>query len=308
MLEACLLTLGRMLVTMPLVAQAAGARSPFEVAIQERVHGFHGVLGVAAKNLTSGETVFVNADTRFPTASSIKTAILIEAFRQIGEGKLQRDQIVTLREDEKVGGSGVLTSLHAGLPLTLADLLELMITQSDNTATNMVVGLVGTANVNRTMESYGLVETKLFRPTFRGGKPDVLPELEKEFGLGMTTPREMARLMELIADKKAVSPPASDEMLEILKRQRYADMIPRALPAEAVVANKTGQDEEKIAGTDGVFRQVRADAGIVAGPKARYVVAIYTRQVDDPRSSVDNDALVVGGAISRLIYDHFDRP
>ncbi len=308
MLEACLLTLGRALVAMPLVAQAAGSPSPLEVAIREPAQAFHGVLGVAAKNLTTGETAFVNADTRFPSASSIKTAILVEAFRQIGEGKLQSQQIVTLREEEKVGGSGVLTNLHAGLPLTLTDLLELMITQSDNTATNMVVGLVGTANVNRTMESYGLAETKLFRPTFRDGKPDVLPELEKEFGLGMTTPREMARLMELIADKKAVGPQASEQMLEILKRQRYVDMIPRGLPPEAVVANKTGQDEEKVAGADGGFRQVRADAGIVAGPKARYVVAILTRQVDDTRWSVDNDALVVGGAISRLIYEHFNRP
>ena len=308
MLEACLPTLGRTLAAMLLVAQAAGPPSPLAVAIQDRADAFHGVLGVAAKNLTTGESVFVNADTRFPTASSIKTAILVEAFRQIGEGKLQRDQIVTLREDEKVGGSGVLTNLHAGLPLTLTDLLVLMITQSDNTATNMVVGLVGTANVNRTLESYGIVETKLFRPTFRQGKPDVLPELEKEFGLGMTTPRDMARLMELIAEKKAVTPQASEEMLEILKRQRYVDMIPRALPAEAVVGNKTGQDEEKLAGADGRFRQVRADAAIVAGPKTRYVVAILTRQVDDTRFSVDNDALVVGGAISRLIYDAFNTP
>ncbi len=308
MLEAWLLTLGRALAAMPLAAQAAGPPSPLAVAIQARAHAFHGVLGVAAKNLTTGETVFVNADTRFPAASSIKTATLVEAFRQIGEGKLQRDQIVTLRQNDKVGGSGVLTNLHAGLSLTLRDLLELMITQSDNTATNMVVGLVGTANVNRTLESYGIAETKLFRPTFRQGKPDVLPELEKEFGLGMTTPRDMARLMELIADKKAVSPQASEEMLEILKRQRYVEMIPRALPAEAVVGNKTGQDEEKLAGADGRFRQVRADAAIVAGPKTRYVVAILTRQVDDARFSVDNDALVIGGAISRLIYDAFNTP
>jgi len=118
----------------------------------------------------------------------------------------------------------------------------------------------------------------------------------------------MARLMELIAEKKAVNPQASEQMLEILKRQRYVDMIPRALPAEAVVGNKTGQDEEKLAGADGVFRQVRADAAIVAGPKARYVVAILTRQVDDTRWSVDNDALVTGGAISRLIYDAFNKP
>lgn len=297
------------LLAVPLVAHAAMAPpSSLEAEIASRAKAFRGVFGIAAKNLATGETVFVNADTRFPTASTIKTPILVEAFRQIAAGTLKRDQLVALKEEEKVGGSGVLRILHPGLQITLNDALELMISQSDNTATNLVVGLVGTVNVNKAMESYGLKDTILFRPTFRQGQPDVHPELEKEFGLGMSTPREMARLFELIAEDKAVSPEASAAMREMLKHQRYQDMIPRQLPGDAEVANKTGMDEEKLPGPDGVARQVRADGGIVQGPKARYVIAIFTRQVDDGRWSVDNEALVFGGAISRLVYDHFNKP
>lgn len=297
------------LLAFPLVAHAAVAPpSALEAEIASRAKAFRGVFGIAAKNLTTGETVFVNADRRFPTASAIKTPILVEAFRQIGAGTLKRDQLVTLKEDEKVGGSGVLRIMHPGLQITLNDALELMISQSDNTATNMVVGLLGTVNVNKAMESYGLNDTILFRPTFRQGQPDVHPELEKEFGLGMSTPRDMLRLFELIAENKAVSPDASAAMLEILKHQRYQDMIPRLLPGEAEVANKTGMDEEKLPGPDGVARQVRADAALVNGPKARYVIVIFTRQVEDGRWSVDNEALVFGGAVSRLVYDHFNKP
>ncbi len=297
------------ILALPLVAHAAApAPSALEVEIGARAKAFRGVFGLAARNLTTGETVFVNADTRFPTASTIKTPVLVEAFRQIGAGTLKRDQLVSLKEDEKVGGSGVLRLMHPGLAITLNDALELMISQSDNTATNLVVGLVGTANVNATMASYGLDNTLLFRPTFRQGKPDVHPELEKEFGLGMSTPRDMCRLFELIAEGKAVSPEASAAMREMLAHQRYQDMIPRQLPGDAEVANKTGMDEEKLPGPDGVARQVRADGGIVQGPKARYAIAIFTRQVDDGRWSVDNEALVFGGAISRLVYDHFNKP
>lgn len=297
------------LLALPLVAHAAvPAPSPLETEIAARAKSFRGVFGLAAKNLATGETVLVNADTRFPTASTIKTPILVEAFRQIGAGALKRDQVLILDEKQKVGGSGVLRLMHAGLAVTLNDALELMISQSDNTATNMVVGLVGTANVNKTMASYGLENTLLFRPTFRQGQPDVHPELEKEFGLGLSTPRDMARLFELIATDKAVTPEASAAMREILSHQRYQDMLPRQLPGDAEVANKTGMDEEKLPGPDGVARQVRADGGIVTGSKARYVIAIFARQVDDGRWSVDNEALVFGGAISRLVYDHFNKP
>ncbi len=299
--------LGLLLLPVAAAHAATTQRSALETEIETRAKSFHGIFGLAAKNLTTGETVSVNADLRFPTASTIKTPILVEAFRRIEAGTLKRDEKITLTEAQKVGGSGVLRIMHDGLEITLNDALELMISQSDNTATNLVLSRIPTADVNATMESYGIKDTILFRPTFRQGKPDVHPELEPEFGLGMSTPRDMCRLFELIATGKAVSEKASADMAEILKHQRYQDMIPRGLPGEAEVYNKTGMDEEKLPGKDGVTRQVRADGAIVKGKKARYVIAIFARQVDDSRWSVDNEALVFGGQISRLVYDAFDK-
>ncbi|HEV8253209.1 MAG TPA: serine hydrolase [Vicinamibacteria bacterium] len=290
---------------------AAGAEpTPIQRRIATRLESFGGVMGVAAIHLDTGETIAVNADTRFPTASAIKTAVMVEAFHQIAAGRLRKDQVLTLTDEIKVGGSGVLHSLHAGSQLSVADLLYLMIALSDNTATNLLLGVVGTRNVDDRMAAYGLPLTRLYRPTFRGGHADVFPEEEKEFGLGSSTPRETSRLMELIARGKAVSREASDEMIAILEKQQFRDMIPRSLPgAEAgvKVANKTGQDEEKLPDAAGVRGAIRVDSAIVTTPKGRYVLAIFARRVADTRWSVDNDAYVTGAEISRMVFDYFTR-
>jgi beta-lactamase class A len=274
------------------------------------VRAFPGTLGIAAKNLDTGETVAVNGDVRFPTASLIKVAVMVEVYHQIAEGKLRRDQPVTLHDADKAGDETVpLNMLHDGVTLTVADLLNLMIAYSDNTATNLLVRLFGTANVDRRMESYGLTQTKIFRPTFRDGHADVFPEEEKEFGLGMTTPREAARLMELIARGKLVSRSVCDEMLAILRKQQDRAMIPRSLPFERdriFVANKTGWDEEKNPDAAGFKGDVRSDAAYVESPKARYVLAICARKVRDKSPGVDNRALVTGAALSRMVYDYFN--
>jgi len=280
-----------------------------EEQIRALVKAFRGQMGVAAIGLGTGVTIAVDADARFPTASTIKTAVMIEAWQQAADGRLSMDTPMTLRETDKVGGAGVLRGLHDGLALTVADLVHLMIVLSDNTATNLLIGRLGTARVNERLEAYGLRETKLFRPTFRDGRADVLPELEREFGLGMTTPREMARLMALIAEGKAVNRGASDAMLATLRRQQDRAMIPRLISIEEQVqiGNKTGTDEEKHALKDGVKRHVRADAAIVTGPGFSYVIAIYARQVEDTRWGVDNDALTTGARISKMVYEHFAR-
>lgn len=294
-----------------LVAATVGAKGPsFEERLRARIAGFRGRMGVAAKNLDTGETVLVAADTRFPTASVIKLGVMVEVYHQIAEGRLRRDTLLTLADDAKVGGSGVLGRLHAGTQLSIADLVGLMITISDNTATNMLIERVGTQAVNDRLASYGLADTKLFRPTFRDGKPDVFPELEKEFGLGMSTPREMALLMERIAEGRVVDRAACDEMLDVLRQQDVVTMIPRSLPEgeDVVVANKTGTDSEKVPDAGGVKRHIRGDVAYVTAPGLRYVVAILARQVQDTRWSVDNEALTTGAEVSRMIYDHFRRP
>jgi len=291
------------------LSPAGPGAEPIARRVEAIVRDFPGTLGIVARDLGTGETVAVNGDVRFPTASLIKVAVMVEAYHQIAEGKIRRDTIVTLHDSDKAGDETVpLNMLHDGAQLTVGDLLNLMIAYSDNTATNLLVRLVGTANIDRRMVSYGLTQTKIFRPTFRDGHPDVFPELEREFGLGMTTPREAARLMELIATGKVVNRATCDEMLSILRRQQDRAMIPRSLPFERdriTVANKTGWDEEKNPDARGLKGDVRSDAAYVESPKARYVIAICARKVRDKNPGVDNQALVTGARLSWMVYDHF---
>ena len=293
-----------------LLAVAAPDSSAFEARLSEKVHGFHGEMGLYAKNLDNGEVVAVNADQRFPTASLIKVAVMAEVFRQIEAGKFSLDTSVTLRDAEKAGDETIpLNMLHDGTILTVSDLLKFMIAYSDNTATNLLVSKVGTKNVDALLDSLGLTKTRLYRPTFRDGHADVLPEEEKEYGLGSTTPREAATLLELIAQGKVVSRRACDQMIGLLSSQQDRLMIPRSLPYEKgdiLVANKTGWDEEKIPDAKGFKGDVRNDAAYVKGPKTRFVIAICARRIQDKRASADNETFVLGAAIARAVYDRFE--
>jgi beta-lactamase class A len=288
----------------------AAGPPPVQKRLERLVRAFPGTLGIAVRNLDTGESFAVNGDARFPTASLIKVAVMVETYHQIAEGKFRAETAVTLAESDKAGDEPVvLNQLHPGISLTVSDLLALMIAFSDNTATNLLVHRVGAANVDRRMSSYGLPNTKIFRPTFRDGHADVFPEEEKEFGLGMTTPNEIARLVELIAEGKVVSRAACDEMLAVMEKQQDRAMIPRSLPFDRdkiTVANKTGWDEEKLAGPSGGKGDVRTDAAYVKSPRARYVIAICARQVRDKSPTVDNQALVAGAKMSRMVYDSFN--
>jgi len=289
---------------------ASGAeRSSLERRVRDEVSRFAGTMGVVARNLDTGERIAVNENLRFPTASLIKVAVMVETFHRIADGSLRRDQTVTVHDSDRAGDETVpLNVLHDGTVLTVSDLLRLMIAWSDNTATNLLVRLTGAERIDRRMESYGLSNTKIFRPTFRDGKADVFPELEHEFGLGMTTPAETARLFELIAEGKIVDRATCDEMLAILALQQDRAMIPRRLPFgrdRIFVASKTGWDEEKLPDWRGFRGDVRADAAYVKGPRGRYVIAILTRRVRDKSPGVDNSALVTGARISRMVYDAF---
>ena len=295
-------------------AGAASGANPgsLESRVRDEVSRFAGTMGVVARNLDTGERIAVNEKLRFPTASLIKVAVMVEVFQGIADGSLRRDQTVTLHDSDKAGDETVpLNVLHDGTVLTVSDLLRLMIAWSDNTATNLLVAVTGVVRTNRRMEGYGLPNTKIFRPTFRDGKADVFPELEHEFGLGMTTPADTARLFELIAEGKIVDRAACDEMLAILALQQDRAMIPRRLPFERdriFVASKTGWDEEKLPDAAGFRGDVRNDAAYVKGPRGRYVIAILTRRVKDKSPGVDSDALVTGARISRLVYDAWAGP
>lgn len=281
------------------------AESPMTVALKAEVDAFPGVLGLYARDLRSGEEIAIDADRRFPTASVIKVAVMIEAFHAFEEGRLAREERFVLKQEDQVGGSGVLHAMEPGHALTALETVRLMMALSDNTATNLMVDRLGVKAIDaRLVGTYGLKDTLLFRGTFRGGRAETHPELEQEFGLGMSTPREMAGLVARIALGQAVSKAASAEMVEILRGCQDRNMIGRRLPAGALVANKTGTDEEKLEAGG-----VRGDVAYVETPEgARYVLAILTRRVRDERWTADHVSLTTGADLASRVHVHFTRP
>ena len=285
-----------------MLGQGGTAAMP-EKSIQAAVESFAGEAGVFAINLRTGEQIAVNADRRFPTASTIKIAVMLEVYHQASEGRLSLDDVLPVKDSERVGGSGVLNGMSPGLSMTVRDLVHLMIVLSDNTATNVLVNRVGTKRLDQRLTTLGFKDTKIFRPTFRDGRPDIHPELEKEFGLGMATAREMARLMVMIAQEKAVNSEASKAMLATLRRQQDRAMLPRLLPPGLQIGNKTGTDSEKMADAAGHRGAIRADTAIVEGRGTHYVIAVFTRRGTDTQAGVDNAGVLLGAKIARLVHD-----
>ena len=121
--------------------------------------------GVAVQHIESGEETLINADAVFPTASVFKIPVLIELYKQVGEEKLGLDDLIRVTGYSKISGSGVLKELHSGLEVTIHDLATLMIIVSDNTATDLLLDLVGMDNVNQTLREIGLTQTKVAMST-----------------------------------------------------------------------------------------------------------------------------------------------
>lgn len=278
--------------------------------IMERLRLFRGVMGIAAEHLRTRECLLVNAHQRFPAASVIKIPIMVEVYAQIAEGRLDLDDGLLLTDADKVGGSGVLQYLQAGIILPIRDLVMLMIIVSDNTAANLLLDRVGVTHVNRRMAACGLPSTKVFRKAF-AEHPEVDPDEEAVYGFGVSTPYEMMRLLKRIACGDVIDPAACDAMVETMRRQQINLMLPRRLPFErdaVTIAHKTGESRMSRPDPSGLRRHVRNDVGIVDAPQGRYLICLFTQDVMDSRWLPENEALTTGADISRLIYDHFNPP
>ena len=255
-----------------------------EIKDIERESG--GTVCVVARELGAANTIRYHGDHRCRTASVIKLPILVHAAMAVGDGALSWSEQLTLTDEEKVAGSGVLTQLGAGLKLSLRDACVLMTIVSDNTATNMVIERLGVAPVNERMRSLGLPLTTLYRKSYT---PDT--SASREFGLGMTTPDEIADLLQILAEGRAGSLALSEEILSILSGQCLRDSIPRALPPDWKYAGKTG-------GIDGV----RNDVALLTAPDGRrFAITIFCQNLPDLQWTPDNAGVVAIGRITRAL-------
>jgi len=264
-------------------------------SIEKLIKDFRGTVGVAFKNLKTNEEFSLRGDEVFPAASVIKIAVMVEAFAQVDEGKLKLNDSITLTDADKVPGAGVLQFMEAGMKLTLHDAISLMIILSDNTATNLVLDKIGLPATARRMEMMHFPNTKIHSKVFKR-ETSVFPERSQKYGLGSTTPKEMARLLEMIHNGVCVSQDASQQMLAILKRCDDDTKMKRFLPPQATVAHKTGAVDAS-----------RLDAGIVYSPKADYVLCVFTTDNADKSWRIDNEAQVLIANISRSVYEFCQR-
>jgi beta-lactamase class A len=258
------------------------------------IEAHQGEVAVAVKHLASGESFSHRGDEPMPTASLIKFPVMVEAYRQAEEGKLDLAKMLALRDEDKVPGAGVLTPhFSAGTTISVRDAIRLMIVYSDNTATNLVLDQIGLSATSRTMESLGLVNTKIHAKVFRRDT-SIFPERSKEFGLGSTTANEMVRLFESLHQRRLVSHKAAEAMLDHLAHCEDKSKLAARLPPGTKLAHKSG-----------AVSDVRCDAGILTARGGPVAICVLTRKNKDQRWADDNAANVLCAAIGRAVYDHF---
>src|SRR2546430_13634027 len=195
-----------------------------------------GVLAVAIPDLSTDQKYLLHADEAMPTASSIKIAILAELYRQAQQGKVKLTDFYTLQQSDMVGGSGITSVLTPGMTkLTLRDVAGLMISVSDNSATNLIIDRVGMGKVNALLDSLGLTHTRLRRKMM-----DLKAAAEGRENVA--TPKEMMMLLEQIYRGKVLNKEMTEDFLKVLSTHKDS-WIPRNLPDGLRIANKPGSLE-----------------------------------------------------------------
>ncbi|MCK5572812.1 MAG: serine hydrolase [Bacteroidetes bacterium] len=251
--------------------------------LEQIVESAGGTIGVAAIDLTSGEWFTLNETFVFPQASAIKIPILMEVYRQADEGRFSLGETRTVRRTDQVGGSGILQFLGDGTSqLSIRDLCVLMIVLSDNTATNILIDLVGMAHVNSMLRSLGMEQTTLQREMM-----DTAASARNQENL--SNPLEAARIMQILHEGAFVSREACDDMLTVLSLPK-SGAIKRGLPADTRIAFKPG-------GISGVS----TEWALVRLQHRPFAVALMEKY------ELENEAARVFTEIARVLYDYYWR-
>jgi beta-lactamase class A len=253
----------------------------------------HGVLGYTVLNLDTGERLSNRGDETFSTASLIKVPILVTLYDLVDKKQLTLDDPLTVLRIDQVPGSGVLQYMHPGMSLSVHDAAALMIILSDNTATNLLLDRVAIRRVWQKMEALGLPHTKVHSKTFLR-LTSVAMDSSVKYGLGVSTPNEMAHLFELLAQGRAVNPAADSAMLDMLASNADGESMQRTIDGMSV-PHKTGATDS-----------VRTECALFR-LQSRVVACGFTKQNTDIRWVVDNEAQVSLGKIGAAVVSAWPR-
>jgi beta-lactamase class A len=280
-----------------LAAQPPASLKQLKEQVSDTLKKQQGNFAVAFKDIGSGQTLFINEHDIFHAASTMKTPVLIETYRQAGEGKFSlSDSVIIKNEFKSIADTSSFqlnvaddseTELykHIGEKIVLSALVYQMIINSSNLATNIIIDMVGAKNVTATMRRLGAKDIQVLRGVEDG----------KAYAKGMNnvvTAFDLALLFEKMAKGKTVNAAASAAMIKILLDQRFNDIIPARLPPGTKVAHKTG-----------FFTGVHHDSGIVFLPDGRkYVLVLLSKNLSDEKAATDAMAVV-----SEMIYNYVSK-
>jgi beta-lactamase class A len=249
----------------------------------------HGVVGYSVIDIDNNVRLSRRGDEKFPTASLIKVPILVTVYDLVAKGQLSLDDPISVLRIDQVPGSGITQYLHNGTILTVRDAAWLMITISDNTATNLLLDRIIIRRVWNKMDSLGLHDTRVHSKSFLRVS-SIAMDSSVKYGLGVTTPNEMARLFELLARGKAVNPSADSAMLDILEHNENNEKLERYVYGVRA-AHKSGETD-----------QVRTECTLYY-LRNRIVACVLTRENVDQRYAVDAEAHLTIGRMGEAIVN-----
>jgi beta-lactamase class A len=293
LLAACAATPARSAPT-PATSAPAADTVGLRAALERTVEGYGGVVGVAVRDLGSGRTVSIRGDEPFPAASLIKVHVLVTLMEEVHAGRVRFEEPITMIDRDRVGGTGVLRQMGSGHRVSVEEAARLMITVSDNVATNLLLDKLDIRTVWAAMEARGLPRSKIHSKTFRR-ETSVAMDSSVKYGLGVTTPDETMRLFTLLHEGRAVSPALDSVALAILRGTEDGSMLRRWLPDGTPVAHKSG-----------AIDRARNDCGILYGPAAPVAVCVMTRDNQDTSYAFDAAPHRLVARVGREVFRHFN--
>jgi len=276
-------------------AHAASARvvarpgPSLQQQLEAAMQGFRGDVGVYVKHLATGETAAVNADTVFPTASLVKVPLLVGTFEAMHQGRLAYDQPLVYRDSLTYGGSGIAQFFRDSTQIDVNTAVWLMMAMSDNVASLWLQRLVTGDSVNAWLARRGFADTRV------NSRVPSREAARTRYGWGQTTPRELARLVALIRQGRAVSPAADAEMYRTMTRAYWNDGALAALPPWVQAASKQG-----------MISQTRGEVVLVNAPHGDYVLCIITKNQQDQRWTDDNEGDVLLKRLAGIVWNRFE--
>jgi beta-lactamase class A len=258
--------------------------------LESKAQAFRGDAGIIIVDLNTGWRYSLNKDKLFPSASIVKIPIMAACFQAAYEGKLNLREQMVLRLSNKTPGSGLLKNYASGTAIPVEKLIEIMITQSDNTAANMLIERLGFDYLNAYFKKSGLEHTNLSRKMMDF-------KFRKHGVENYTCANDISSLLEKIYHRKFLSRQVSEKCLNMLLRQKVNDRIPKKLPDDCPVAHKTGLE-----------KNVCHDAGIVFTQQGDFLICVLTKSncgTRQVKEFISNLALEIYQTYRRFPYPRY---